>query len=502
MKRANARRGKTPDESTRASKRSDIPLPPTPANKPSTKLTHDIVKNAQAPATGSVTLWDGEDTGFGIRIFAATARYPQGFRSFFLNYRMNGRERRIKIGSYPDWSVSAARDEAKELRKRVNRGEDPAADKTERREAPTVEDLVQRYIDDHLPTLAAREHTDQRRMLAEITEHLGKHRPVAEIHYGDIEAMHRRITESGRPVRANRILAVCSKSFSLALRPREKEDKPWRNAVDGNPCTGVARNQEEGKERFLSSAELAAVGDALLEADAVHPTPANCVRLVMLTGCRPDEAMRARWPGFDAEPGFWVKPSAHVKQRKVHKAPLSAGALQLIDDLRVARAKSARKGSPASEWVFPGEVPGEPIKQLWAVWHFCRDGASVKLWAASQDDRVAGVVTDLQAAFGRAPTVAECQAEAKRRDVVLPTALLDARLYDLRHSFASIGAGGGLSLPIIGRLLGHTQQRTTQRYAHLADDPLREAADKIGAVIAGAGKGGAKVVSIKDGRGS
>jgi integrase len=489
MKRANARRGKTPDKSTQQSQRSD---------NPRTRLTRDIVEHAQAPATGSVTLWDSDDTGFGIRIFAATARYPQGFRSFFLNYRMIGRERRIRIGSYPDWTVSAARDAAKTLRKRVDAGEDPAAEKTARREAPTVEDLVQRYIKDHLPTLAAREHSNQRRMLAEITEHLGKHRPVADVHYGDIEAMHRRITESGRPVRANRVLAVCSKAFSLALRPLEKEDKPWRNAVDGNPCTGVARNREEGKERFLSSAELAALGDALLEADAVHPTPANSVRLVLLTGCRPDESMRARWPGFDAEPGFWVKPSAHVKQRKVHKAPLAAAALQLIDDLRAARAKSARKGAPASEWVFPGEVPGEPIKQLWAVWHFCRDSASVKLWAASQDDSVASVVTELQAAFGRVPTVGECQAEAERRGVVLPTALLDCRLYDLRHTFASIGAGGGLSLPIIGKLLGHTQQRTTQRYAHLSDSPLREAANRIGAVIAGAGKS-ADVIPLKRG---
>ena len=486
MKRANAERGKTPVESKQSSKRSDIPLSAALTNKPSTKLTHDIVKNAQAPATGSVTLWDGK--GFGVRIFAATARHPEGAKSFFLNYRKDGRERRFKIGLFPDWSVSAARDEAKELRKRIDLGEDPAADKAEGRDAPTVEDLVERYIAEHLPSLAAREHTNQRRMLAVITEHLGKHRPVADVHYGDIEAMHRRISDSGRRVRANRILAVCSKAFSLALRPREKEDKPWRNAVDGNPCKGVARNQEEAKERFLSAAELAALGDALLEADAVHPTSANCVRLIMLTGCRPHEAMNARWQDFDAESGFWVKPSAHTKQRKVHKAPLSAAALQLIDDHR-----ATRKG----EWVFPGEVPGEPIKQTCAVWYACRDSASVKLWAASQDDRVASVVTELQVAFGRAPTVAECQAEAKRRDVVLPTALLDARLYDLRHTFASIGAGGGLSLAIIGRLLGHTQQRTTQRYAHLADDPLREAADKIGAVIAGAGKSGADVVRIK-----
>jgi integrase len=82
--------------------------------------------------------------------------------------------------------------------------------------------------------------------------------------------------------------------------------------------------------------------------------------------------------------------------------------------------------------------------------------------------------------------------------VTVPTGLLDARPYDLRHTFASVGAGGGLSLAIIGRLLGHTQHRTTMRYAHLADDPLREATAKIGSVIAGAGKG--TVIKLRKGR--
>jgi hypothetical protein len=155
MKSVSARRGKAPLESKQPSKRSDISLPVT-LTRPSTKLTHDVVRNAQAPATGSVTLWDSEDKGFGIRIFAATARYPYGAKSYFINYRKDGRERRFKIASYPDWTVSAARDEAKKLRKRIDAGKEPDAAKTERREAPTVDDLVQRYIKDHLPTLAAR----------------------------------------------------------------------------------------------------------------------------------------------------------------------------------------------------------------------------------------------------------------------------------------------------------------------------------------------------------
>lgn len=92
--------------------------------------------------------------------------------------------------------------------------------------------------------------------------------------------------------------------------------------------------------------------------------------------------------------------------------------------------------------------------------------------------------------------MAECRTIAGLRDVKLPPGLSDARIYDLRHTFASVGAGGGLSLQIIGRLLGHTQSRTTQRYVHLADDPLREAAAQIATTIAGAGKRTAEVVVL------
>ncbi len=391
--------------------------------------------------------WDDDPkaTGFGVR------GYLGGGKSFFVDYRIDGRQRRITIGPFPRWSAEAARERAKELRKLIDRGQDPAGDKRQRREAPTVQDLIDRYVEDHLPkkTAGAARVADEKRMLAEIGKYLGKHTKVVDVHGGDIREMHLNISESigrgdkPRRVRANRILTVCSKMFSLALVPRAGETLPWRNAVLGNPCKGIERNHEEGRERFFSAAELAAISDALKEYDGVA---ADCVRLIMLTGCRPAEALKATWEEFDSEPGYWIKPSAHVKQRKTHKLPLSPATIELVDRLR-----KARKGN----WVFPGDKPGEHLAALWHVWHFVRK----------------------RTGLGQ-----------------------DARLYDLRHTFASVGAGGGLSLPIIGRLLGHTQTRTTQRYAHLADDPLREAAEKITTVIIGAGKAGASVVQLHERR--
>jgi integrase len=420
------------------------------------KLTDELVRKTPAPATGSITLWDGGPDrvhGFGIRINSPTKRSATGARSFFINYRIGGREGRFTIGAYPTWTVTAARAEAKELRKRIDRGEDPAADKRERREAPTVQDLIDRYIADHLPNLTEREQVAHRTMLAMIGDSLGRDRRVADIHHGDVASMHRKITATGLPVRANRTLGVASKAFSLSLIPLAGEASAWRDAVAGNPCKGVERNHEEGRERFFSPAELAAISEAL----AIFPgqTAADCVRLVMMTGCRPGEAMGAKWEEFDSEPGYWVKPGWRTKQRRVHRVPLTAGALELI-----ARRRKERDEKP-SPWVFPSDrTPRkEPIATLWHIWEHVR-------------------------------------ATAKLGDT--------ARLYDLRHSFASIGAGGGLSLQIIGKLLGHTLSRTTERYAHLADDPLREAADKIGSVIAGSvsNKPLAPVVPIKGGRSS
>jgi integrase len=388
--------------------------------------------------------WDNDPkaTGFGVRT------YLGGSKSFFIDYRIEGRQRRYTIGPFPRWSVTAAREEATRLRREVDRGVDPAGVKRERREAPTVADLIERYEEEHLPRKSVSEQRieDERKMLAEIGQRLGRHTKIAEVHGGDIREMHRRISESmgrhgPRRVRANRILAIASKMFSLSLVPRAGETLPWRDAAQGNPCKGIERNREEPRERYFSKSELERIADALASYPGVA---ADCVRLIMLTGCRPGEAMRATWEEFDKEPGSWIKPSAHTKQRKVHKLPLAPPALQLIDRLREKRTGKV---------VFPGDIESQPLQTLFHVWSHVRKQAQL-----DKDEK------------GN-----------------------EARIYDLRHTFASVAVGGGLNLPIIGKLLGHTQSRTTQRYAHIADDPLREAANKVGAAIAG---GGANAVPL------
>jgi integrase len=453
-------------------------------------LSKTVVSGLSIPGT----YWDEEITGFGVRVLAPNARGEMR-RSFFLNYRVNGRERRHTIGSFPTWSAMAARAEAKELRKRVDRGEDPAAEKRDARNAPTVNELAERYIRDHLATKADR--TRQEDVLIinrEILPALGP-RQVAAVHLGDIEALHRSIGERPAPVRANRVIDVASRMFSLATRPLAGEDKPWRGPALGNPCKGIQRYPEHGRERFFSTRELAVLSDALVRYPS--PPPANCIKFIMLTGCRPGEAVKATWEQVDAEPGYWSKPAANTKQRRVHRVPLNPAALELLADLRQKRDVERADGRD-SKWLFPGRDRTKPLKQINACWSFMRDTGNVALWAAAEDGRVAKLVADLTQALGHPPSVKQCKIEAAHRKVPLPKALQGARIYDLRHTFASVGAGGGLSLPIIGRLLGHTQSRTTQRYAHLADDPLQEATDKISTVISNAGNSGNVVTFPKE----
>jgi integrase len=401
------------------------------------KLTEGCIKALKAPARGSRMVWDSEVTGFAMRVFAPTRAHPDGARTFLVSYWLNGTERRFRIGSWPDWSVVAARIEAKAVRQRVDRGEDPASERRERRDAPTMSDLAARYRAEHLPRKSKQSQHDDGVMIGHILRHVGADRKVADVHHGDIIALHRAITDTGHPVLANRTLSCASRMFSLALKPMAGEDAPWRDHAQGNPCKGVERNPEEPKERFLSSAEIAAAVEGL---DAYGRTSAaDCIRLILLTGCRPKEAMLATWAQLDAQPGFWIKPSAHTKQRKKHNLPLSAPALQLIADIRARRGEVA-----ADDYVFPGQRAGQPLKQLRTCWD----------------------------------------------EVCKRAKLTGVRIYDLRHTFGSTGAGGGLSLPLIGKLLGHTQARTTMRYAHLADDPLREAAERVAGAISKAGNGG------------
>jgi integrase len=398
-----------------------------------TRLTDTIVKRLTAPASGNKITYDDSVAGFGCRVTHA------GARAFILNYRTRGgRERRYTIGSFPDWKTAAARTEASELKKRIDIGEDPMAESEAEREAKTVADMILRFDEEHLPKTRPSTAAGYRSVIALHIEPELKHHKVADIGYSDIDALHRKITRRA-PYQANRAIAVLSKMFSLAVR--------WRWRPD-NPVKGVERNQEHKRQRYLSGEELARLTVALAAHD--DRQAANIVRLLLLTGARRGEALQARWDQFDLGAGVWTKPGATTKQKTAHRVPLSGPARQLLSDLHAeaeAAAKKTRRDVP--EFIFPSRS---------AMGHRI---TIKKDWAA----------------------------------LCIAAKISGARLHDCRHTYASVLASAGLSLPIIGALLGHSNPQTTARYAHLLDDPLRAATERAGAIISG--KPSAEIIAIK-----
>jgi integrase len=288
-------------------------------------LTTEIAKRLERPATGSTIRYDhaeGDDPtkvvrGFGLRVTAA------GARAFILNYRSAGQERRLTIGAFPTWGVSLARAEARELRVRIDRGEDPLAERIALREAPTVRDLADRYIDEYLPKKRPSSAGNDRSMLRDwVLPALGT-RKVASIRPSDVEALHGKITRGRKPIQANRVLALLSKMFALAIKWEYRSDNPCKGAVDRNP--------ENKRKRYLSTSEIARLSLALGESKDWQA--ANAIRLLLLTGARRGEVEGAKWSEFDLDGASWSKPASTTKQKSDHLVPLSAPAMVLLNDI-------------------------------------------------------------------------------------------------------------------------------------------------------------------------
>jgi integrase len=394
-------------------------------------LTDAIVKRLEPPAAGNRITKDDAVKGFGCRVTV------NGNRSFTLDYTTReGRQRRITIGDAGNWTTVAARNRARELRREIDQGGDPLGDIEEARAAPTVDQLLDRVEQEHLPRLRPRTRDSYHELLANhVRPHFGKHAKVSAVRGDDIDALHRRISKEGKrglpaPYQANRTIAVLSKCFALAIRWGMRDD-------NDNPCKGTTKNKEYQRRRYLKPEELA----RLVEAMAAHPNQqaVNAIRLLLLTGARRGEILSMRWADLDLGAGLWSKPPSSTKQKEHHEVPLSAPARQLLAGIHDA---FIAKRQQLPEYVFPGGGEYGHVMEIKRTWH------------------------------------AICKAAG----------ITNLRVHDLRHSYASELVSGGATLPLIGALLGHSNPNTTNRYAHLYVDPLRAATERVGATIVNAGK--------------
>ena len=389
-------------------------------------ITDGIARRILPPERGSRILYDQTVKGFGLRVTS------KGAKSWIQNYRANGRERRLTIGRFPDFSATAARDRAKALKRRIADGADPMAERHAKRNAPTMNELWAQYELEHLPKKRpASQENDRWIMEKRIRPSLGKHK-VESVTREELRSLHRRLSDDA-PYMANRVLALLSKMFACGV--------DWGYRTE-NPVRGIARNPEAGRNRYLRSDELGRLSAALDQ--HADQQAANVVRLLLLTGARKGEVLSATWDQFDLLKGVWIKPGATTKQKTEHRVPLSAPACKLLVELQ--------RHSNVGSFLFPGKLPGQPRKELKRFW----------------------------------------------REVCRSAEIEGCRIHDLRHTYASILVSAGESLPIVGALLGHTQPGTTARYAHLFDDPLREANDRVAKFVSASAEARAgQVIELK-----
>lgn len=397
------------------------------------KITKRTVDECQ-PGEKDRFIWDSELTGFGLKVT------PAGRRVYLCQFRIGGgrrgRLRRFTIGTHgAPWTPEQARSEAKRILGLAANGQDPAEEKQRKRKAPTVAEVCDQYLvhgcATKKPSTLA---TDRGRIERHIKPLLGRLK-VKDITKADIRRFLQDVAEGktavdvktgtrGRAIvkggkgTASRTVGLLGGIFSFAV------DQDY---VASNVVRGVRRFPDKRGDRFLSSAEMARLGDALraMERTGSNPLGIAIIKLLIFTGARKGEIEELKWSEVDLARGLLRLHDSKTGQKAIVLNPPA---------LEVLTGVSRLEGSP---FVFPASRSKGHYEGVPKLWQELRRKADLK----------------------------------------------DVRLHDLRHSFASVAVASGASLPIIGALLGHGNASTTQRYAHLSNDPLSEASARTSSSI-------------------
>ena len=379
------------------------------------KLTKRTVDALQAKAT-DYTAWDTDLSGFGCRV------HPQGKKTFIFKYRVGGgrgaSQRKMKLGAYTEgFTVDQARALAKQVNADVLKGKDPAGDRANHRAAETFEAFSKQYMEQHAKAVKKPSSVKNDRWMLDryILPKLGS-RKVVDLTSNELGRFIRGHGET--PILANRLRSLLSKMMGLATNWGVRHDQV-------NPLQSVDKYPERSRERYLTGDEIKRLGKVLRETEQAASEPWQAIaaiRLLLFTGCRRGEILSLQWSFVDSEQELILLPDSKTGRKTLY---LTSPVAELLGSL------PRKEGCP---FVLPAQRGGEG--------HFVGLG---HVW------------------------------ERLRR-----TAKLDeVRLHDLRHTFASRGAGMGLGLPLIGALLGHSDSATTAKYAHLAADPTRKAGSRI-----------------------
>lgn len=403
------------------------------------KLTKRVVDTVR-PTGRDVVLWDDELPGFGLRM------KPSGAMAWVVMYRNGeGRARKMTLAKLGKLTPDEARKEARKVFADVAKGADPAEARAEARRDLTIAELSDLYLAEGPAAKPTKKSSSWGADASNIRRHvvplLGR-KHVRVLTRVDVERFQRDVTIGKTAIDEKtgpRGRAIVEGGPGTAARATAVLGAILAFAVSrdlrpDNPARGVKLNKGRKVERFLSAAELARLGDALAQAERQGGNRGmiEAIRLLLLTGARRSEVLGLRWDWVDFERGCLRLPDSKTGAKTI---PLGAPALDIL-------ARLPRHGG--SPWVFPAAKVDEHLVGLPRFW----------------------------------------------RRITKAAELADLRIHDLRHGFASVAVADGSSLYILGKVLGHTQARTTEKYAHLDADPVRAVADRTARKISAALRGG------------
>lgn len=303
------------------------------------KLTKSLIETTEVEA-GQMLVWDTEVKGLGIRI-------TKGSRTFVLQYHLNGKDSRVKLGAYGPskggMNVEQARQRAAAKRLEILTGANPAEEIRLARQAPRITDLAERFQEEHAALKCRPSTAKAYKALWDryIVPRMGQKR-VPDITSRDVALLHHSMRST--PTVANRVVSLLRKAFTLAVR------WGWYPEVRPNPARGHDSHPEKRRGKSLSREELAAIGD-VLRAEGLS-LPGAAFLLTLLTGCRPGEALGLRWTDIDDR--LWYLEEAKTGARIVYLGTAAVRVLESVPHL--------------NEWVFPGRVPGRPLESTRKLW--------------------------------------------------------------------------------------------------------------------------------------
>ena len=405
--------------------------------------------------------WDSQLPGFCVRV------NPGGSKVYLARYRNElGQQKWQKVGRHPANTADDARTQAWTILGDSEKGLDPAAEREKRKEAITVKKLVERFQEEHVSTKkAATEKAYNRQLERFILPAIGT-KAAASITTEDIAAVLNKLRKT--KVQWNRVYALLSKLFNMAER--------WGHRPHGsNPCRGLDKFKEESRERFLSDAELLAVGEAL-EAeqalaekkldlqrkgkkvaaraiDAEYLQAILAIKFLLFSGRRKSEALMLKWTAVDLE-------AKSIRFEASLGAGTKTGSLtaDINDEMAEVLEIAIRYRELGNPWVFPGqpETPKEGEEK-----------PAPKPWV------------NLMKPWERVLATAGVWKEEDKGTKIKPT------IHDIRRTFGTVGAGDAeLPHESVGKVLGHKQTSTTAIYALLAGKKRAEASSKISAAMA------------------